>query len=57
MISASDETRGCSDDKLEVEEDFNCFGSTKADQSKSGVLMLIIGVAIIFIEILVCQHI
>lgn len=53
MITASYQTRGCSDDKYYMETDANCFGLTKWEQSKSGKLMLVIGVCLLVVELLV----
>ena len=53
MISASDETRGCSDDKWYREDDCVCFGASKYNQSRSGKQMLIIGIVLLILEIIV----
>ena len=53
MISASDETRGCSDDKWYREDDCVCFGASKYNQSRSGKQTLIIGIVLLILEIIV----
>lgn len=53
MISASDTTHGCSDDKMYVEGDSNCFGSTKWEQARAGKHMLGIGFILFICEMIV----
>ena len=53
VISASDETRGCSDDKWYRKDDCVCFGASKYNQSRSGEQMLIIGVVFLILEIII----
>lgn len=53
VISASEETRGCSDDKLYWKEDGNCFGATVKDQLRLGKQVLLIGLVLLLIEVIV----
>ena len=51
IISASEETKGCSDDKLFLGIDAGCFGTSKLQQTRSGKILIIVGGVLILVEL------
>lgn len=51
MVSASQQTKGCSDDKLFLGIDAGCFGTSKLQQTRYGKVLIVIGGVLILVEL------